>query len=488
VVDQQRPAESPVGGNGDGVVQEEAGESTHDSYSDAMDKSSDSASLSFGSDTDFLSDTYVIVDPEVKRNGTGVLESLLHPAAIMNIMAILDGERAQQTVFFPAFSRYFVARGKSYENMIADLIRHSEANQNGGAPLIVCTDVPKLRRIAHKRMGFLKAMYRIFKDSSATIEQPNIDLIKTYMKACVRHYHVLLPQLDLLAAQWRVDDDDDLGLDDLGSLRSEGVRTRRQTSLDEQLRIQVQEAKKRQVGTLEKSRTPPQGASSSNSTKVFLQGKTLNSNPSEELQRMTRQAKDEVTKRRLTEERLSRIEEDYRNLQRQHKSSASTLTGSTIPPVQLSLSVPTDNPRLLPLPPERLPLLPPDSVSSSYTPQESNASSDVGMQLLQVLRDATSTAGGGGFGAGTKLIEAYPDGHTMRTFYKSLVQPWDIIPPETGSVKEYYKVRDANKHQFAGDRIKFPVWRRRFLATVHSSRMLISDKGLALSMALDKNK
>jgi hypothetical protein len=297
VVDQQRPAEGPGGGDGDGVVQEEAGESMHDSDSDAMDKSSDSSSLSFDSDTDFLSDTYVIVDPEVKRNGRVVLESLLHPAAIMNIMAILDEEPAQQTVFFPAFSRYFVARGKSYENIIADLIRHREANQNGGAPLIVPTDVPKLIRIAHKRMGFLKATYRIFKDSATTIEQPNIDLIKTYMKACVRHYHALLPQLDLLAAQWGVDDDDDLGLDDFGSLRSEGVRTRRQTSLDEQLRIQVQEARKRQVGNLEKSRTPPQGASSSNSTKIFLQGKTSNSNPSEELQRMTRQAKDEVSKR-----------------------------------------------------------------------------------------------------------------------------------------------------------------------------------------------
>jgi hypothetical protein len=246
------------------------------------------------------------------------------------------------------------------------------------------------------------------------------------------------------------------------------------------------EARKRRVGNLEQSKTPPQGASSSNSTKVFLQGKTSNSNPSEEMQRMTRQAKDEVSKRRLTEERLSRIEEDYRNLQRQHKSSASTLTGSTIPPVQVSLSVRTENQRLPPLPSERLPPLPPDSVWSSYTPQESNASSDVGMQLLQVLRDATSTAGGGGFGAGTKLMEEYPDGHTMRTFYKSLVQPWDIIPPETGPVKEHYKVRDANKDQFAGDRINFPVWRRRFLATVHSSRMLILDKALALSMALDK--
>jgi hypothetical protein len=57
-----------------------------------------------------------------------------------------------------------------------------------------------------------------------------------------------------------------------------------------------------------------------------------------------------------------------------------------------------------------------------------------------------------------------------------------------GPVKEYYKVGDASKDQFAGDRINFPVWRRRFLATVHLSRTLILDKALALSMALDKNK
>jgi hypothetical protein len=70
VVDQQHPAGGPGGGDGYGVIQKEAGESTHDSDSDAdsdaMDKSSDSASLSFGSDTDFLSDTYVIVDPEIR--------------------------------------------------------------------------------------------------------------------------------------------------------------------------------------------------------------------------------------------------------------------------------------------------------------------------------------------------------------------------------------------------------------------------------------
>jgi hypothetical protein len=131
VVDQQRPAQVPGGGHGDEIIQEEAGESTRDSDSDPIDKSGDSAALSFGSDTDFMSDTYVIIDPEVERNGTVVLESLLGPAAIQDIMSILEEEPAQRTVFFPAFSRYFVARVKSYENMIADLIRHREANQNG---------------------------------------------------------------------------------------------------------------------------------------------------------------------------------------------------------------------------------------------------------------------------------------------------------------------------------------------------------------------
>jgi hypothetical protein len=47
-------------------------------------------------------------------------------------------------------------------------------------------------------------------------------------------------------------------------------------------------------------------------------------------------------------------------------------------------------------------------------------------------------------------------------------------------------VKDLNKDKFAGDRMNYPVWRRRFIATVRSQQMLISDKALALSTALDK--
>jgi hypothetical protein len=156
-------------------------------------------SLSFGSDTDYLSDTYVILDAEVKRNGSIALGSLLRPGVIQETTLILEEDPIERTGFFPVFSRYFVWKGRSFKNMVADLIHHREANQNEGAPLIVRADVPKLRQIAHKRMGFLKATYRIFKDFISPDEKQNIELIKTYMKVCVRHYHSLLPQLDLIA-------------------------------------------------------------------------------------------------------------------------------------------------------------------------------------------------------------------------------------------------------------------------------------------------
>jgi hypothetical protein len=91
-----------------------------------------------------------------------------------------------------------------------------------------------------------------------------------------------------------------------------------------------------------------------------------------------------------------------------------------------------------------------DSVSSNFT--ASSGPSDVGSQLLQVLREA---AGGTGYGnRNTQLTEDYPEGHTIRTFYMSLADPWSIIPPDSGLVKEYYKVKDANQDKFAGGQIE----------------------------------
>jgi hypothetical protein len=173
--------------------------------------------------------------------------------------------------------------------------------------------MPKLRLIEHKGIRFLTATYIILKDYATPKDKVIVDLIRISMKSCVRHYHALPPQLDLLATQWGVDLDDLPEVDDLGSLRSERVRSHRQKELDEQLRTQVRDARKQPVGNQEAG---PSGSGSSSRTS---RGKTSNPYPdqSEELERMTRQAKGEKTKCRKTEGALSKIEEDYRMLQKQ---------------------------------------------------------------------------------------------------------------------------------------------------------------------------
>jgi hypothetical protein len=56
-----------------------------------------------------------------------------------------------------------------------------------------------------------------------------------------------MPQLDLITTQWGVDIEDTLSHDNLGLLRSIGKRQRRQGNLDEQLRNQVRETRRRMV-------------------------------------------------------------------------------------------------------------------------------------------------------------------------------------------------------------------------------------------------
>jgi hypothetical protein len=100
--------------------------------------------LSFGSDTEFMADMYTIVDAEVRENGLLVLESLLHPGIIQDVTATLAEEVTNIAVFFPTFTRYFLAKGRSFEMMLADLLRHRESNQNGGEPMILRADVQRL--------------------------------------------------------------------------------------------------------------------------------------------------------------------------------------------------------------------------------------------------------------------------------------------------------------------------------------------------------
>jgi hypothetical protein len=47
------------------------------------------------------------------------------------------------------------------------------------------------------------------------------------MKMCVKHFHALIPQLDLIATQWGVDVEDTLSHDKLGLPRSKREKQRR---------------------------------------------------------------------------------------------------------------------------------------------------------------------------------------------------------------------------------------------------------------------
>jgi hypothetical protein len=252
----------------------------------ASPSSDRSSLLSYGSDTDYFSDLYVIMDAKVKKNGLLVLASLLRPGIIQDVEITLEEEVDDVNVFFPVFTRYFLAKGKSFQMMVADLLRHRKVNQNGGAPLILRADVQRLREIAHNRMAFVKITYKSYRAMNPPQDKDNVDIIRLHMKTCIKNYHALLPQLDLIATQYGVEKEDTVSQDDVGSLRSETVRQKRTKALDKQLRDQVRDTRRTQVGDGDLVRRD--------------KGKSSGSSNSEELTRMTNQAREGVRKRRLT--------------------------------------------------------------------------------------------------------------------------------------------------------------------------------------------
>jgi hypothetical protein len=86
-----------------------------------------------------------------------------------------------------------------------------------------------LRHIAHKRMGYLRATFCLFKDTVSETEKDNRALVKSHMKMCVKHYHALIPQLDIIATQWGVNIEDTLSYDKLGLPRSKREKQAEET-------------------------------------------------------------------------------------------------------------------------------------------------------------------------------------------------------------------------------------------------------------------
>jgi hypothetical protein len=107
------------------------------------------------------------------------------------------------------------------------------------------------------------------------------------------------------------------------------------------------------------------------------------------------------------------------------------------------------------------------------------------MQMFNAFKDVCTAASGS---VRLNLLnEEYPDGMSCDEFYDSLEKHWNIRIPEYGKIKELYKV-GSHVSKFIGDRLSYASWRRKFFAMVHNQKMLVADKALALSTALDTAK
>jgi hypothetical protein len=175
-------------------------------------------------------------------------------------MLILEEQFVECEVVFPFFARYFLARGRSFKIVIKYLLKHKDSRDDK-PPLVLSAEVPRLRHIAHKRMRYLRATYHLFKDTVPETEKDKRSLVKAHMKMCVKHYHALIPQLDLVESRGGVKIDHALSYDELGWPRLKREKPKRQGNLEQQLRNQSKEPRKlmtsapNYVETLEKFRT-----------------------------------------------------------------------------------------------------------------------------------------------------------------------------------------------------------------------------------------
>jgi hypothetical protein len=152
----------------------------------------------------------------------------------------------------------------------------------------------------------------------------------------MKHYHALLQQLDLIATQWGINIDDTLAQDDEGSLRLEAARQRQITILDNQLREQIRDVRKTEVRERDRNKEGENADPEPQTSRLFSNRKSSAAPQPEEIQRLSRQAREEIKKRRTTEALLCKAEEDLRLLRQQLKanvtSSESQGLGAPDPP------------------------------------------------------------------------------------------------------------------------------------------------------------
>jgi hypothetical protein len=61
----------------------------------------------------------------------------LNPEITKAVTAVSDKQFVERRVFFPTFTRYFLAKERSFQIMIEELLRHREASHNNKLPLVL---------------------------------------------------------------------------------------------------------------------------------------------------------------------------------------------------------------------------------------------------------------------------------------------------------------------------------------------------------------
>jgi hypothetical protein len=355
-------------------------------------------------------------------------------------------------------------------------------------------------------------MYRAFK--SQVQPRPgdqNMQLIKTLMTDCINQYNNLLPQLDMLAVHHGLPLFDEGGeVDKTTSLRLEAAQARRRQELDVNLTEQLKD-----VHTYIANQTQAQNTGLQR--QYEYQEKCLGTRE-EELGKSQKSVRTEIDMRRIVEQKLSNVAEDLRlanldvaRLSKQNRESKQNerpanreaeMRGRDLgreqaqtngEPHQSTLSdftaqyKDTQN---------KSPVSAFDEMrDAAYRPRIVNhrtktsgrdvPHNNMQMQMFNAFKDVCTAASGS---VRLNLLnEEYPDGMSCDEFYDSLEKPWNIRIPEYGKIKELYKV-GVHVSKFTGDRLSYASWRRKFFAMVHNQRMLLADKALALSAALDTTK
>jgi hypothetical protein len=133
----------------------------------------------------------------------------------------------------------------------------------------------------------------------------DINIIKQYMSDVRKFYHSALPQLDMLAAHHNLQfDGSDMSQDNLASLRSEGAQIRREARLNNDLRDKLRNTTEY---VHEQSKVQSQGLH----RRFDHEGRAL-ADRDAELDRIRTQSRQEITKRRQTEDEMSQVREDLR--------------------------------------------------------------------------------------------------------------------------------------------------------------------------------